>query len=470
MTPPRILTAAVLTASLGLVPAVASAAPVKFTPGAAGAGDPYFPKMGNGGYDVGHYGITLAFDPGTGTIAATTRITARATKNLSRFNLDLHGLTVTALTVNGRPAAYRRTGFQELVITPRKGVVRGTRFTVAVSYEGVPKPVEDPALGRSGWITTSDGAVALNQPFGASGWFPVNDTPRDKAAYDFALTVPDGLQALANGDFLGRRAKAGKSTYRWRMRSPMASELSLVAIGKYKILRKKGSRGVPANLTAIDSALVKSPGQLASYGKRTAQIVTWESKLFGTYPFTTTGGILDNIKVGYSLETQGLPVHDWNLPGANPSAGLMVHELAHQWFGDSVTPAKWRDIWLNEGFATYAEWLWAERAGGATAAKQFKLAYSAGAKAQVWQGVLANPGRDHIFDSLVYQRGAMTLQVLRKKLGDDRFFGLLRAWATHNKGKNVTTKQFHAFAEKYSGKQLDSLFKKWVYTAGKPKL
>jgi aminopeptidase N len=452
------------------MPAVASAAPVKFTPGAAGAGDPYFPKMGNGGYNVGHYGITLAFDPATKAITATTKITATATKNLSRFNLDLHGLTVTALKVNGKPATFTRSGFQELTITPKKGLAKGRKFTVAVSYNGVPKQIDDSALGKSGWVATSDGAVALNQPFGASSWFPVNDTPRDKASYDYALTVPKALHALANGDFLGRKSKDGMTTYRWRMRSPMASELSLVAIGKYDILRVKASPGVPANMTAIDSALVKSPKQLAAYSKKTAQIVKWESSLFGRYPFSTTGGIVDDIKVGYSLETQGVPVHDWNLPGANPSDDLMVHELAHQWFGDSLTPAKWRDIWLNEGFATYAEWLWAEKTGKSTAEKQFKAVYSAGAKADLWKGVLADPGRDHIFDSLVYQRGALTLHALRKKIGTKKFFGLARSWATHNKGKTVTTRQFQAFAEKYTGQQLDGFFHKWVYTAGKPKL
>jgi aminopeptidase N len=338
-----------------------------------------------------------------------------------------------------------------------------------VTYNGVPQKVDDPALGKSGWMATSDGAVALNQPFGASGWFPVNDTPRDKATYDYALTVPSSLHALANGDYLGRTAKDGMTTYRWRMRSPMASELALVAIGKYDVLRVKGSAGVPANLTAIDSALVK-PGQLALYSRKTAQVVKWESKLFGRYPFSTTGGILDDIKVGYSLETQSLPVHDWDTVGKNPDDDLIVHELAHQWFGDSLTPAKWRDIWLNEGFATYAEWLWAEKSGTSTVDKEFKAVYSAGAKADLWKGVLADPGRDHIFDPIVYQRGALALHVLRKKIGTKQFFGLVRSWTAHNKGKNVTTRQFQAFAEKYTGKQLDGFFHTWVYTAGKPKL
>jgi predicted metalloprotease with PDZ domain len=250
----------------------------------------------------------------------------------------------------------------------------------------------------------------------------------------------------------------------------MASELSLVAIGKYDILRVKASPGVPANLTAIDSALVKSSKQLTAYSKKTAKIVKWESSLFGRYPFATTGGVVDDIKVGYSLETQGLPVHDWNMRGVNPSDDLMVHELAHQWFGDSVTPAKWRDIWLNEGFATYAEWLWAEKTGTSTAEKQFKAVYSAGAQADLWKGVLADPGRDHIFDSLVYQRGALTLHALRKKIGTKKFFGLVRSWADHNKGKTVTTRQFQAFAEKYTGQQLDGFFHTWVFSAGKPKL
>ncbi|ROO82792.1 peptidase M1-like protein [Actinocorallia herbida] len=465
MAAPRLFAAAAVSAALVLVPVSAGAAP--FGPGAAGSGEKYFPGMGNGGYDVAHYGIKLDYDPVSLALTGRVKITATAKQGLSRFNLDLRGLLVRSVAVDGKAAKWKRTGAQELVITPAKGIPDGRRFTVVVAYDGKPAQINDDPLGSSGWIATSDGAVALNQPFGAATWFPVNDTPKDKASYDFAITVPQGLTAIANGDFLGRKTAKGKSVYRWRMKQPMSSELSMVAIGKYKVLRT--NTGGLESYTAIDSALAES-GQLKKYDKKTRSVLRWLSGRFGAYPFTSTGGILDEVNVGYSLETQGRPVHDWNMKGKNPPDDLIVHELAHQWFGDSVTPAKWKDIWLNEGFATYAEWMWTEKNGGATAAQQFKQAYSAGPNADVWKGVLAEPGRDHIFDNFVYQRGAMTAHRLRVALGDKVFFGLLKSWLATGKGGTVSTKEFQAFAERYSGKQLDALFAKWVYKAGKPKL
>ncbi len=466
MTVPRLLAATTLTAALVLLPVSADAS-VTYRPGAAGAGDPYFPAMGNGGYDVRHYGLRLDYDPAGAYLTGTATITATASQNLSRFNLDLHGLTVQTVEVNGKTAKWKRSGFQELIVTPAKGLRQGRKFTVKVAYAGKPVKISDKLLGASGWITTADGAVALNQPFGSATWYPVNDTPKDKATYSFTVIVPRKLTAVANGDFVNRRVKDGKAVYRWRMRQPMSSELSMVAIGSYRTLRTK-TGGLPS-FTAFDTTLASSAKQLASYDKKTRAVLKWQSKLFGPYPFSSTGGIVDELNIGYSLEAQGRPVHDWSTKDQNPPDDLIVHELAHQWFGDSVTPAKWRDIWLNEGFATYAEWLWSEKTGGRTAQQIFQTAYNAGPGADVWKGVLADPGRDHIFDNLVYQRGAMAVHALRKELGDDVFFRLLRSWLSLHRGGLVSTKQFQNYAEKFSGKQLDALFKKWVYTAGKPK-
>ncbi|MCD0447868.1 M1 family metallopeptidase [Actinocorallia sp. API 0066] len=467
MAAPRLLAAATLAVPLVLLPAAAEAAPT-FRPGAAGSGEKYFPGMGNGGYDVAHYGLRIAYDPATLVLTGRARITATAKHGLSRFNLDLRGLEVRSVTVDGKAAKWRRAGEQELVITPRRGIPAGKRFVVVVGYDGKPQQINDDPLGASGWVATRDGAVALNQPFGAATWFPVNDSPRDKAAYDFALTVPKGLTAIANGDLVSRKVTGGKTTFRWKMKQPMASELSMVAIGRYKVLRTNVN-GLPS-YTAIDTELATAPNQLRAYDKKNRAVLRWLQGKFGPYPFTSTGGVVDEVNVGYSLETQGRPVHDWSLKGKNPPDGLIVHELAHQWFGDSVTPARWKDIWLNEGFATYAEWMWSEKTGGKTAAEMFQLAYSAGPNADVWKGVLADPGRDHIFDNFVYQRGAMAVHRLRVILGDKTFFPLLRSWLAHHRNGTISTKSFHAYAEKYSGKQLDTYFKRWIHTAGKPKL
>ena len=445
----------------------AGAAPggTRFTPGAPGAGDPYFPDMGNGGYDVSHYDIRLAFNPTTKAIDATTTITARATQNLSRFDLDFQGpLTISRLSVDGHAAAYTRSGAQELVVTPSDGLRKGRRFTVSVTYAGVPQNIDDPALGVSGWVATDDGAVALNQPIGAATYYPVNDTPNDKATYTQTVTVPRGLTVLANGEPGPATTRDGQTTYRWYMNRPMASELSMIAIGNYNVTHGVTADGLP-NITAIGTSIDTKPGQGQVFNQTTADIVRWESSMYGRYPFDSTGGILAHVGVHYALETQSRPVYDQST--SNVSGDLLAHELGHQWFGDSLTPTRWSDLWLNEGFATYSEWLYQEKFNGIPVQQSFEEAY---ANEDDWSGKVADPGRDHIFDDLVYTRGALTLQALRLTIGDDAFMRLLTRWPATYRYGNVSTQTFIQFVERLTHRDLDEFFQTWLYQPGKPQL
>ncbi|GAA2736160.1 M1 family metallopeptidase [Actinocorallia aurantiaca] len=461
------VTAAVLTAALAFAPAVQAGE--RFTPGAAGGGDPYFPENGNGGYDVQDYDLAFEFEPSSGAIVATARIRARATQNLSSFNLDFLGpLEIDDVKVNG-PASWKREGAQELVVTPRKGLKRGATFVATVKYHGVPQRIDDDALGTSGWMATDDGAVALNQPFGAATYYPVNDTPRDKATYSVTVTAPSGLTALSNGEKVKETSRGGRTTVTWRMRHPMASELAMLAIGKFNVTKGRTPSGIPS-ITAIDTALDTAPDQSATFFATTNTVTDWMQKTWGRYPFTSTGGIVDRIGVGYALETQGRSVYDVSQPGRQPNTGTIAHELAHQWFGDSVTPSLWKDIWLNEGWATYNDWLYAEATGGRTAQAAFDAAYARAETNPAWQTVMGDPGRDGIYDWSSYTRGAMTLHVLRTTIGDEKFYKLGRTWSAKYKDANVTTADFRALAEKVSGRDLGALFTAWVYTPGKPSL
>jgi len=425
-----------------------------FRPGAADLGDPYLPGLGNGGYDVAHYTLRLRYHPAEGRLSGTAVITATATQNLSRFNLDLAGLTVTSVTVDGRPARHTRER-AELVITPAVGLPAGRRFTVDIAYGGVPQPVTDPRLGSNGFHTTADGAIALGQPISASTWFPVNDHPSDKATYDIAVSVPDGLVALSNGVPRGTSRADGWTTWRWSVRSPMASYLVTLVIGDYRV-ETRSHRGKPM-ITAVAASLPPGPADAAL--ARTGEIVDFLESRFGPYPFEAYGGIvIDDDRIRFALETQTRPVYSEVFFGTEPTTWVVAHELAHQWFGDSVSIHRWRDIWLNEGFATYAEWLWEEHDGGRSAQEIAEAEYAL----TDWSQPALDPGRENLFSRAVYQRGALTLHALRRTVGDDTFFRLLRVWAETKRDGNATTAEFIALAERVSGRELAGFFAAWL--------
>ncbi|MCD7445666.1 M1 family metallopeptidase [Streptomyces lincolnensis] len=428
--------------------------------GSPGVGDPYFPLSGNGGYDVGHYDLTLRYDPGSRHLAGKAVLTARATQRLTRFDLDLSGLKVTGLTVDHVKAEHRRDG-QELVVTPRRALHEGQWFQVTVTYSGTPKPVTDPDGSLDGWIPTDDGAFVAGEPQGAMTWFPANSHPTDKASYDFTLTVPKGKTAVANGVLLGEHTRNGRTTFRWRQSEPMAAYLATATVGTFKTTRYTTRDGIQV-YDAVDPREAKAAAPVL---KQLPSVLEWESKLFGPYPFRAAGSIVDRApNVGYALETQSRPVYS-----AAPDLSTLVHESAHQWFGDSVTLTSWKDIWLNEGFAVYTEWLYDEQHGGDSAQKTFDDLHARPASDDLWAFPPGDPGSGaNIFGTPVYARGAMTLHALRTAVGDRAFFRILRAWADAHRYGHATTAQFVRLAERVSGKDLDALLHTWLYTQGKP--
>ncbi|MDF3302435.1 M1 family metallopeptidase [Streptomyces tropicalis] len=454
--------AAVATAAASFLVVAASSAP---TPGADGIGDTYFPRLGNGGFDARHYALDLAYAPDTGRLDGRTTLTARATQSLSSFDLDLQKLDVTRVEVNGRRARFTRDG-DELRITPRAPLAKNRTFTVAVTYGGVPEPLGGPIVFGSsyGWMKTADGVFVACEPNAASTWFPSSDHPSDKATYDIRIKAPKGLTAVSNGRLVGRYDR-GTSTYtHWRESRPMATYLATATIGKFDVRTGRTPGGIPIYV-AIDPKLANS-NAVDVYAVTAAATDYW-SRVFGPYPFEETGAIVDDMpEAGFSLEVQSKPAYS-----AVRNETTIVHELAHQWFGDSVSVERWKDIWLNEGFATYAQWLWAEHQGTRSAHDSFLAGYdSRPADSSFWQVKVADPQRDTMFASAVYQRGAMTLQALRERIGDRAFFRLLPAWTAQHRYGNANTSDFIRLAERVSGQRLDDLFQKWLFTTGKPAL
>ncbi|WP_328652160.1 M1 family metallopeptidase [Micromonospora sp. NBC_00330] len=448
------------------LPPSASPTPARtFAAGADGVGDAYFPTYGNGGYDVGRYTVKVRYDPAKDQLTGTTTVRATATADLSTFNLDLAGLTVSAVTVDGAPATHSRKR-NELVIKPASGLINGNGFVAEVTYAGKPKPLKNETLGDGGFLHTADGAIALGQPESASTWFPVNDHPSDKAAYDFEVTVPDGLTAISNGVPGGKTSTGGWTTWKWSEKSPMASYLSTLVIGKFRITTGEHKGRPVYNAVTTTEAKGNADASIA----QTVAVADYLESVFGPYPFDAYGGVvISDSRISYALETQSRPVYAASFFRRGENTEVVAHELAHQWFGDSVALAKWEDIWLNEGFATYAEWLWAEHTEAYTAKEAFDRRY-AEMSAQVWRTPPGKPGVEKLFSESVYQRGGMTLHALRVAVGDKAFFEIVKTWAAEKRDGIATTAEFVAVAERISGKQLDAIFDAWLYGTKKPDL
>jgi aminopeptidase N len=429
-------------------------------PGATSIGDPITPGDGNGGYDVQHYDLDLRITPrGRPELAGTVTITADAGRALSRFDLDLDGLKVSKVTVGGEPASYRRTA-EKLVVTPHRPVAG--RFAVSVTYSGSPRTITGGQLGTYGWIHTKDGIFIGAEPDAAHTWFPSNDHPSDKATFGYRVTVPKGLTAVAGGELTGTKTSGDTVTYTWREQDPMATYLAMVDVGRFAVRTGRTPGGIPVYV-AVDPAVV--PGGPDALYDKTVEITDAWAKMFGPYPFTSTGGIIDDAAVAFALETQTRPEY---VPTMGSVPSVVAHELSHQWFGDSVSVNRWSDIWLNEGFATYAEWTWAEREHGPTLQERFDLLYSQEENPRLWHVAPANPGRQELFGQSVYERGAMTLYALQKKVGDEKFFTILRTWAAEHRHGNATTPQFVALAERVSGTNLQEFFQAWLYGRDRP--
>jgi aminopeptidase N len=460
--------------------------------GAAGAGDDYFPFSGNGGYNVRHYDLKVdytppaATDPLVGNMRAVATIDLVATQDLDRFNLDLRGLDVSAVTINGKRArgiAPPANGAEvdgaafwqvqeaaerkwELTIQPRPKLKKGQTARVVITYGGETSRPTDIEGALYGWVTTPDGAIVASEPDGSMTWYPVSDHPRDKATYSFAITVPEGKVAVANG--LPSKApvtKSGKTTWFWDAPDKQASYLTTASVGDFdKRSVTYSTSGVPI-LDFVDSGVTGVP--LATTNKSLAlqpAMIDFFESTFGKYPFNSYGSSVDDDSVGYALETQTRPVYS-----RRAREDTVAHELAHQWFGNAVSPDEWRHIWLNEGWASYAQWLWTENNGGPSAQETFDDVYGTyAANDDFWTLPIGDPGPLGLFADPVYDRGALTLHALRLKVGDKDFFEAARLWVKRYDDRTATTADFQKLYEEVSGLDLDEFFDTWLFTPEKP--
>ena len=465
--------AAALSFASPTAPAVAA------PPGALGIGDYLFPTLGNPGYDARHYTLDVRYATAAPAqqISGTLRMEAVATDKLNSINLDFAGDSFGAVTVDGRAAATAQAG-EDIVIAATPPIKSGQSFSVVVPFTS---HIFTPAPGDVfpfGWFATVDGSVTAFQPDVAHLSYPVNDHPADKATYTFHLDVPTGVTAVANGVATGSSSAAGRTVYSYEERSPMASELVQMTVGDIAVIDRGTAAGVKlrdvasnANRRIIEPALMRTPTH-----------VRWMVDKVGRYPFENYGVLAADQLFFYALETQTLSLHAELFfdprfaPGVTGQRWfyepIMVHELAHQWFGDSVAPERWSDVWLNEGHATWYEREWEQEVGqidenGFSSFEAFmRDQYAKANQYRADFGPVALPTHNDLFGLFsdnVYGGGSLVLYALQQQVGDATFRAIERAWAQRKSGQSVGTDDFIALASEVSGQDLTAFLSAWVY-------
>jgi len=429
----------------------------------AGVSAPYFPRRGNQGYVVSHYDLTLDYRVGPNRLAAVAVLTLRTTEALTSLVLDFADLRVDRVILqDGRRLRYEHQKEKLRIRLPSR-VEAGEQLVLEIVYRGTPRPTAS-RYGGLGWEQLADGVLVASQPTGAPSWFPCDDRPDRKAAYRFTITTASQYQVVANGRLTSVAHSGSTSTWTFVQDAPMATYLASVQIGPYQ--RHELPGGVPQRLVAPARRLAAAREALA----RQDAMMTLFGELFGPYPFDGYTVVVTDDRLDIPVEAQGMAMFGANHMDADWSnQRLIAHELAHQWFGNSLTLGDWRDIWLHEGFACYAEWLWSE-ASGSRSADEHAHTWHHRLQRQAQDLVLADPGPPHLFDDRIYKRGALTLHALRRLVGDEAFFRVLRTWTAESRHGTVSTDGFTRVVAAVAGQDMGSFFQGWLWEEGLPGL
>jgi len=438
------------------------------TAGATGAGDGIgdrlYPTLGNPGIDVTHYGVDITYDPSTRDLQGVVDLSITATQPLATFTLDEVGLKVAAVTIGGSSVNFT-TADPELHITPAARISTGTAFDVQVTYSTRPATGRSPATD-AGWFPTSGGAYTVDEPDGTRMWMPSDDHPLDKATYDVTLRVPAGLTAVANGSLTSHTTVSAGEVWVWKQDQPMASYLTQIVIGKYSLVTGVG----PHKLPLLSAVLTSDKQLMKPYIDETPKQIAFFEQYFGPYPFDNYGIAMTDSESGLAMEEQGRSLFsrdDFSSGQLGDEQELLLsHELAHQWYGDAVSPAQWQDIWLNESFATYGEWMWLDHLARSTVREQADRALTQ--RSTTNGPATGTPSVGDLFGFNEYEGGAVVLEALRLTVGDKPFFAILRSWVQNNLFQARTSADFIALAEKVSGKDLHQFFADWLYAKKVP--
>jgi len=441
-------------------------------------GDSYFPLLGNEGYDALHYHLDITPDFDAETLDATVEIKIQATQNLTEFNLDFWGYTITDVTINGQSVKYGRDQ-GELMIIPNDPIAIGDTFEVTVAYngkprEGIPEDVfyGDPEfLASAGWVFYAGGSFVTSEPRGASFWYPVNDHPKDKATYSFSITVPEPYVVATSGELIEVINDNGMLTYKSMLNDLTASYLVTVHTGDLILDETRKEGQVP-----IRNYFESRHFQRArAIFEDTSEMITFYEGIIGEYPLDVYGSVVVDFDLPFALETQTLSTYGTRILEDSVRTGvILAHELVHQWFGNSVSLARWQDIWLNEGFASYLSLMWLteiyEDDVMQSVLNDWYARISDPDFINTAPDAIGDPNAEYLFHDAVYWRGALTLHALRQRVGDDVFFEMIRTYFQRFKDSNATVEDFIALANEVSGEDLTDLFDVWLYQKVVPQI
>jgi aminopeptidase N len=422
-----------------------------------------YPGLGSSDIDVVAYDVALTYDPVTDRLAGNVSIEVELLVDTDTVPLDAVGLEIVKVVIDGSSAPWTTQG-DELLVELADPIAGGSHVVVDVVYEA-PHRLRSMDLGFPvGWFDTDDGSYALNEPDGASAWLPVSDHPSDKATWRFAITVPEGTTAVANGDLVDEIRAGDEVTWVWEQPEPMTSYAVLVLTGDYDVVEGESAAGVDL----VHAVLPSSRAALEVYEPVTVAQLEFFVEWFGPYPFATYGLAITESSPGLAMETQGrslFSADDFDGTLGYWQQLLLAHELAHQWFGNAVSPARWSDIWLNEGFATYGEWMWLDEAGLQPLAISAESALRGQQDAAI---SVDDPTVNELFGTGVYDGGGMVLHALRLEVGDDAFFEMLRQWVARYGGASATSADFRSLASEIAGRDLDAFFDAWLSSPDPP--
>ncbi len=444
------------------------------TPGAPGIGDTLHPELGNGGYEVRHLWLNFRFSNDLTTYVATSTLQARATQSLSRFDLDLKGNQVQEVTIDGSPVKWSRTG-EELQVTPPGALRRGTNFSVRVRVAGTIPGIEQTrhlGIPSVGLLHYDQWIQAISQPARAHCFAALDDHPTQKAPTTIIIAAPSRLNSISNGELTGTWRDAHDSTYtvrRFESRQKLATDLIQIGVGPFTVVRRPGPFGIKLRYALPTNQVKAIEPQLATV----FEAIQFLEKRLGAFPLTTYG--IYATPFGGGLETQSLTLlnasslttSEFQNDGTDAT---VLHELSHEYFGNSVSPRRWSDVWLNEGHATYYEDLWSEAHGGRTLESRMKRSYSRMNTLLALYGPIAAPrlsafSQQEIapYGPVPYSGGALALYALRQKVGQSTFERIERAWVHDYRDNVAGTADFIALAGRVSGRDLGPFLRSWLY-------